>query len=272
MVGRSGRPLALTPSADSGRPRGATTLKEKVTRKFLTVLVLGAFCFGAVSLAGAGESVQTEQAKVSPKKLPKKGKKNIKLKNTITTFNAPGSNQPKSANRTILDLGKQIKVNVKAAKFCKTDAAGLELAPTTADAVAACGKKSQVSLNKGSSAVVTVGGVGEIPVEVTAFNENGKKLLLYSKPSGSFSGINASILVGKLKKSKSGKKYGQTLDVSIPPLAAGAISLFEVTIKKGSYLKAKCKPKKIHFKAKTFFTDGSSTVDTDAFKCKPKKK
>jgi hypothetical protein len=240
-------------------------------RKLLAIGIVGALCFGAVSLAGAGEDVQTEQAKVLPKKLPKKHKKNIKLKNTITTSNAPGSNQPKSAKRTILDLPKQIKVKPRSVKKCKTNAAGLELAPTTADAVKACGKKSRVSKNKGSSAIVTVGGVGEIPVKVTAFNENGKKLLLYSKPSGSFSGINASILVGKLKRSKSGRKYKKALDVSIPPLAAGAISLFKVTIKKGKYLRAKCKPKRMHFRAKTVFTDGSKTVDKDVHKCKRKR-
>ena len=54
-------------------------------------------------------------------------------------------------------------------------------------------------------------------------------------------------------------------------LAAGAISFFEVTIKKGKFLKAKCRPKKMHFRAKTVFTDGTKTVDKDKFKCKQKK-
>ncbi len=240
-------------------------------RKYLAVALAGVIAFGVVSIATAGESVQTEVGKVKPKKLPKKGRKNVKLKNTITTFNAPGEMQPKSAKRTILDLPKQIKVKRKSVKFCKTNASGLGLAATTSDAKKACGRKSQVSKDKGSSAVVTVAGVGEIDVEVTAFNESGKKLLLFSKPVGSFSSLPASILVGKLKKSKSGKKYKKALDVTIPPLAAGAISFFEVTIKKGKFLKAKCRPKKMHFRAKTVFTDGTKTVDKDKFKCKQKK-
>ncbi|MGB2851998.1 MAG: hypothetical protein WBC01_10070 [Solirubrobacterales bacterium] len=240
-------------------------------RKYLAVALAGVIAFGVVSIATADESVQTEEGKILPKKLPKKGSKNVKLKNTITTFNAPGEMQPKSASRTILDLPKQIKVNLKSVKFCKTNASGLGLAATTSDAKKACGSKSQVSKDKGSSAVVTVAGVGEIDVEVTAFNESGKKLLLFSKPVGSFSSLPASILVGKLKKSKSGKKYKKALDVTIPPLAAGAISFFEVTIKKGKFLRGKCKPKKMHFRAKTFFTDGTTTVDKDMSKCKPKK-
>ncbi len=44
-----------------------------------------------------------------------------------------------------------------------------------------------------------------------------------------------------------------------------------MTINKPGYLKAKCKPKKMQFQAKTFFKDGSTTTDTDVQKCKPKK-
>jgi hypothetical protein len=245
-------------------------------RKPLTVFVLAAFGLGAVGLAGADESVQIEEAKVKPKKLPKKGRKNIKLRNTITTFDAPGTMQPKSANRTVLDLPKQIKVKPNAVKRCKTNAAGLELAATASDAVKACGKRSQVSKNRRSTAEVRVDqGASpplEIPVQVLAFNENGRKLLLFSKPQAPFAGIPASILVGKLKKSRSGKKYGKALDVTIPPLAAGAISFFEVTVKKGKYLRGKCKPKRMHFRAKTFFDDGTTTTDKDVHKCKPKRK
>ena len=228
----------------------------------------------ASGFAVADESVQTEQAKVKPGKLPKKGNKNVKLINTITTADAPGTFQPPKATRTILDLPKQIKVNTKSAKYCKTDADGLNSAATVSDAKKACGTKSQVSSDKGSSAQVRVGsavGATTIDVDVVAFNEKGKKLLLYSKPTGAFSGIAASILVGKLKKSKSGGAYKQALDVSIPPLAAGAISFFEVTINKRGYLKAKCKPKKMKFQATTFFEGGSKTSDTDVQKCKVKK-
>ena len=245
-------------------------------RKFLALIIVGAFSLGVVSFAIAGEETQTENGKVTPNKLSKKKPQNVKFVNTIVTFPEADTGQPKSAERTILDLPKQFKINNKKVAYCKTDEAGLESAATTEDAVAACGSKSQVSDPKGSSAQVMIGrGPGADPiiidVEVTAFNENGNKMLLYSKPTGDASGIPASILVGKLKKSKSGKKYDKTLDVSIPPLAAGAISFFEVTIKKSKYIQAKCKPKKLQWQAQTFFTDGTDTTDTATQKCKPKK-
>ncbi len=63
----------------------------------------------------------------------------------------------------------------------------------------------------------------------------------------------ASVLIGKLKKSHAGKQYGQALDVTIPPLAAGAISVFKVTIPKSKYVQAKCKSKKIPVQATTYF-------------------
>jgi hypothetical protein len=210
----------------------------------------------------------------------------VKLINTIKTFDDPALNQPPSANRTILDLPKQMKFNLKSVKRCKTDAAGLEGAATVADAKKACGKKSVVSKDNGSTAKVTValpgGAQTVINVDVVAFNENGKKLLLYSKPTGAYSGIAASILVGKLKKfgkvkgrpagTKNGKPYRQSLDVSVPPLAAGAISLFKVTVKNGKFIQAKCKPKKMRFQATTFFDNAPTTSDKYTHKCKPKKK
>ncbi len=256
-------------------------------RKYLTLAIVGALSFGLIAnFATAGEETQTEVAKIKPKKLPKKNRKNIKLINTITTFNASGTNQPPKGERTVLDLPKQFKFNTDKIKKCKTDQAGLGLAAQTSDAIAACGKKSLVSDPKGSSAVVRVGTANpndtpsEIPVEVSAFNEKGKVLLLYSKPVGNFSGIPASILVGKLKKSNkikgrpSGqnlKPFKESLDVTIPPLAAGAIAFFEVTIKKSKYIQARCKPKKMTWQATTFFTDAPPSSDTHTQKCKVKR-
>jgi hypothetical protein len=179
-----------------------------------------------------------------------------------------------------------MRFNTGGIKKCKTTAAGLQAAATTDDAIKACGKKSLVTKASGSEAEVTVSqGAGAAPlildVEVSGFNEDGKKLLLFAKPTGAAAGIPASILVGKLKKfakvkgrpagTTNGKPYKESLDVSIPPLAAGAISLFKVTIPKSAkYVKAKCKPKKMRFQATTFFTDGTNTADTTIHKCKPK--
>jgi hypothetical protein len=253
-------------------------------RKYLALAIAGALSIGVVSFASADESVQTEEAKVKPTKFSKKKHKPVTLINTITTVNDPATGQPPSANRTVLDLPKQMRFNTKNTPKCKTDVAGLAAAGTTDDAIKACGKKSVVTDAKGSPAEVTVGDPINIvlDIQVTGFNEDGKKLILFAKPTGSAAGIPASILLGKLKKAskikgrpaeaKNTKPYGESLDVTIPPLAAGAISLFKVKIpKSANYVQAKCKPKKMQWQATTFFDDGSTTTDTDTQKCKPKK-
>jgi len=244
-------------------------------KRYLAFALAGAIGLSAVSLAVADESVQTETAKVKPTKLSKKKYQNIKLINTINTFNKPGTFQPPKGVRTVVDWPKQLKFNTSAVPFCKTDASSLGLTATTEEAIAACGKKSVVSDPKGSTAEVTVGGATmvatTIDVQVTAFNESGKQLILYAKPIGAAAQLPANILIGKLKKSKAGKKYGKALDVTIPPLAAGAISFFEVTVKKSKYIQAKCKPKKMTFQATTFFSDAPTSSDTHTVKCKPKK-
>ena len=249
-------------------------------RKILALVLTGAFALGMVSMAQAGEETQSEVFKAKPTKQSKKKPGNISLVNTITTFNKPGTNQPPKGTRTVVDWPKDWVFNTDKVPYCKTDAAGLQNAPTTQDAKAACGPKSQVSSDAGSSAQVRVGNpVGsptEIPVDVLAFNEKGKKLYLYSKPSGVFSGIAASILVGKLKKTskvnlnRPSGPYKQSLDVTIPPLSAGAISFFEVTIPKSVYIQAKCTKKKWQTQATTVFSDAPTTSDTHVVKCKKK--
>ncbi len=153
-------------------------------------LILGRSRDDAVAsgFAVADESVQKEQAKVKPGKLPKKGRKKIKLINTITTFDAPGTFQPQKAKRTILDLPKQIKVNTKAAKYCKTDERTCGR-PHASQPRRSLRQEVAGLIDSGSSAQVRVGsavGATVIPVDVVAFNEKGKKLLLYSKPTGTF--------------------------------------------------------------------------------------
>ena len=243
-------------------------------KKILALALTCAVAFGVVSLAQAGEETQKEEFTIKPTKLSKKTPQNIKFVNTITTFDLPnGSNQPPKATRTVLDLPKQFKINNKKFAYCKTDEGGLGAAPTVAAAKQACGSKSVVSDDAGSFAQVRVGsptGATTIDVDVVAFNENGNKLLLYSKPKGAFSGIAASILVGKLKDSQSGSAYGKALDVSIPPLAAGAISLFKVTIPKSKYIQAKCKGKTLKAQATTTFSNAPKSSDTHSVKCKPK--
>lgn len=243
-------------------------------KKILALALTCAIAFGVVSLASAGEETQKEEFTIKPTKLSKKTPQNIKFVNTITTSDLPdGSNQPPKATRTVLDLPKQFKVNNKKFDYCKTDETGLNQAATVADAKQACGSKSIVSDDAGSNAQVRVGspaGATTIDIDVVAFNENGNKLLLYAKPNGAFSGIAASVLVGKLKDSKAGSAYGKSLDVTIPPLSAGAISLFKVTFPKSKYIQAKCKPKTLKLQTTTTFSNAPTSSDTHSVKCKVK--
>ena len=252
-------------------------------RKILALVLTGALVLSMAAVANAGEETQKEEFTVSPKKLPAKKHKNIQFVNTITTPDDESLGQPPSAYRTVLDLPKQFKINNKKVPYCKTDAAGLNGAATTDDAKAACGTKSQVSSDAGSTAVVRTN-LGPpfdvIDVQVLAFNENGNQLLLYSKPTGANDFVPASVLVGKLKKTSSIKDvkrpsgpYKQSLDVAIPELAAGAIAFFEVTIPKSKYIQSKCKPKKLTAQATTLFNTGSvpQSSDSHSVKCKVKK-
>jgi hypothetical protein len=245
-------------------------------KKVLALVLMGAVAFGIAGIASAGEETQDVEFKISPTKLSKNKPQNIKWVVSLTTFDrTDGSNQPPSAQRTVLNLPKQFKLNNRDWPYCKTDELGLQQAPTVEDAKAACGKKSVVSVDSGSMAEVTVGDANpdhviKIDVDVVAFNEKGDRIYLYSKPTGVFSGISASILVGKLKDSKAGSAYKKALDVDVPPLSAGAISFFQVTIAKSEYIQAKCKPKKLQLEATQYFSNAPPTTDTPSVKCKPK--
>ena len=77
------------------------------------------------------------------------------------------------------------------------------------------------------------------------------------------------MLVGKLKKGPKG--YGDQLDVTIPPLLAGAISRFTTTVKSGKYVQARCKSKYQKWQAITKYKNHADHGRL-ATKCKQKKK
>lgn len=237
-------------------------------RKYLALALAGALAFGVVTFATADESIQTIETKITPKKLDKKKFKGVKLFTDVETFSANETEQPPKAYRTVVDFAKNMRFNTKAAPNCKVNEAGLENT-STEQAKQACGKKSIVSL-KGSKAEVIIDtgtGVTKLPILVTAFNGK-KKNTIYLHSRAQTVPI-TSVLVGKLKKSKA--PYGKKLDVTIPPLAAGAISNFEVVVKKGTYVQARCKSKTNKFRATTFYHDHPKTVDEFTSKCTQKK-
>ena len=89
---------------------------------------------------------------------------------------------------------------------------------------------------------------------VTAFNGHEKNTLFLHSRADSVN--NTSVLVGKLKTGKKAPKgYGNQLDVTIPPLLAGAITRFTTTVKNGKYVQARCKTKNEKWQAITMFDE-----------------
>lgn len=251
-------------------------------RKIFALVITGALAIGLVSFAGADEEVQTIQASISPKKLSKKKFKPVTLVTDVTTLvdrrDDPNTDQPPSADQTLVDFPKNMKFDTGAVPRCKVDAAGLE-GTSTEEAKAACGEESQVSVDGDSFAHVTVDSnpsqpdsvVFGVDVDVTAFN--GKEtdtIYLHSKPTGSAQGLAPTILVGKLKDSPEGAPYGKRLDVTVPDLAAGAIDDFVVKVKAGKYVQSRCKSKTNTFQATTNYENHVQTSDTFTTKCKRK--
>ena len=249
-------------------------------RKYVILAVVALASMVMASFASA-DDIQSIDAKVTPTKLDKKKYKPAKLLIDIKTKNNSGaatnSDQPPSADRTVVDFAKNLKITTKAAPNCAGSEAQLQNT-TTDQAKDICGKKSIVSVASGTSAHVTVDSNPAlpnsaslpVPVVVTAFNGTAKNTLYLHARAESVN--TTSVLVGKLKKGSS--PYGYSLDVTIPPLLAGAIDDFKVTVKAGKYIQARCKSKKNPFQATTFFENwsgGPKASDTTQTKCKQKK-
>lgn len=237
----------------------------------LAVVAIGALLVANFSTAAPGDQ-QTITTKLTPTKLSKKKFSPAKIFVDIETADndAPGAaipNQPPSATRTIVDFPTNMKFDTKAVPNCKGTEAQLQNT-TTDQAIDICGKDSIVSVPT-TDAHVTVGGatVTPVPIVVTAFNgEKANQIFLHAKATTL---PVTSVLVGKLVKAPSG--YGTSLDVTVPPLLAGAIDSFRTTVKSGKYVQARCKSKTNKFQARTTYTNHDSTTATFESKCSQKK-
>ncbi len=252
---------------------------------FATVLAL----VSALVITGIAKAddIQSITANLTPAKRDKKKYKPAKIYVEIltkdNTTDPVHPNQPPSAYNTKVNFPSNAKFDPKAVPRCKVTEA--ELQNTTSDqAVSLCGNKAVVSKGSnlpsdppgrnhatGTSAWVTADFgvvVGQIPVQVTAINGHDKNTLFLHSYAPSAN--NTSVLVGKLKKGPKG--YGNQLDVTIPPLLAGAISRFTTTVKKGKYVQARCKSKNEKWQAISKYDNHSTTSDDYKSKCKQKKK
>ncbi len=247
-------------------------------RKYAAFALTAFLSLVCASYAFARDDIQTIKARVTPSKLDANEFKNAKIAIDIRTVAddelSPALDQPPSATRTQVDFPKNLKFNTKAAPNCKVSSSSL-FNTTTTTAVGLCGKKSIVSLSSGTRAEVQIDPAPTtpgstpliVPVQVTAFNGKEKNALYLHARADSVN--NTTLLIGKLKKGPKG--YKTTLDVSIPPLLAGAISDFQTTVKSGGYVQARCKQKSATYQARTTYENHPSTEATSVVKCKQKK-
>ncbi|MEZ5155416.1 MAG: hypothetical protein R2718_04820 [Solirubrobacterales bacterium] len=257
-------------------------------RKSLIAAVAVIVAALALPSIGQADPIQSITANLTPAKRDKKKFKPAQIYVEILT--GPNSDdptnpeQPPSAYNTKVNFPKNAKFDPKAVSKCKASEA--ELQNTTTDqAKDLCGNKAIVSKGSkvptgpehttGTSAWVTVDlpGAGTtlgVPVVVTAFNGSQKDTLFLHSRADSVN--NTSVLVGKLKTGKKAPKgYGSQLDVTIPPLLAGAISRFTTTVKSGKYVQARCKTKNEKWQAISSYDNHPKTTDDYTSKCKQKK-
>lgn len=234
-------------------------------KKILTIAFTGVIFFASINSANADEAVQKEEFTISPTTLRWVPQTNVGFVNTITTSNlgsGPNPEQPPSATRTVLDLPAQFKINNTAFPYCDVQEIQLQNT-TTVQAKDLCGSGSIVSDDAGTSGRIIVDLPGadtklDVPLDLTMFNEEGSKLLIHMRAD---SVNNTSVFVGKLMDSTAGSAYGKALDITIPPLLAGAISLFKLTIPESGYIQASCNPTTLKAQATTTFENAPTTTD-----------
>ncbi|HEU4803018.1 MAG TPA: hypothetical protein VFS73_07570 [Solirubrobacterales bacterium] len=255
-------------------------------RKLLIAAVAAVVTALALPSIGQADDIQSITANLTPAKRSKKKFKPAKIYVEILTKplgSGPNPEQPPSAFNTKVNFPKNAKFDPKAVPRCKGTEAQLQNT-TTEKAKQVCGNKSIVSKGSttptgpehttGTSAWVTVDLPGPnttlgVPVVVTAFNGTKKNTLFLHSRADSVN--NTSVLVGKLKTGKKAPKgYGSQLDVTIPPLLAGAISRFTTTVKSGKYVQARCKTKSEKWQAITSYDNHAQTTDDYVSKCKQK--
>jgi hypothetical protein len=244
---------------------------------WVLALVVALVCtaIGIASPAGARSpsttNVQSIVVKVKPKKLPKNERVPISI--DVNVFaKSPDGTTPNATSRALVDFDKNVKFQQKGFPTCNPDQFGSQ--STTQDVKSACPD----AIVGSGSATVDLGALTGIHADTIGAAVKGNKVLLhsYTQQAGGVP------LVGKFKKSTGGKKYGQTLDTIVPPLAGGAgvLTQFQLKTDKISYpykhkkraiVSAKCKHKKMRFQAR--FTDefGHTAVGKTTVKCKPKK-
>jgi hypothetical protein len=245
-------------------------------RKHLVWVLALAVAIGAAGIAW-GAVTETMQGSVSPKKLPKKKAKPVKLRIASSARDASDpSARPSPSTVVNYDLDKDIKIFTTGLKTCNPNSIS---SSSTAQANQKCGK-ARISVpgtvpwggagNPLNSAVVRTP-VGDIPAVVTAFAGQNQTIVVHTVNSVT----GTTVLVAKVKKGPAG--YGKTISAPTPPLAGGTATLidFTTTIKKRFFYRGKkrsvvsssCRDKKIKFQVRSSRQDGTTASDTAVQTC-----
>ena len=192
----------------------------------------------------------------------------------------------------MVDFPRDFAFRTRGVPQCDPNSPGFGTS-TTAAAVAACGP-SQIRTGRANLA----GAVAGVTAVVTAFNGTTPAgfptVLLHSRTTAG----TTTVLIGTLRVSDQGTKFGNVLDVVVPILPLGfVITKFETTIPKKVvkkavkkkvnprtgkvirkakpaqfYISARCSTNTWDFQARSTYTDGvPSTVASTTAACKAKK-
>jgi hypothetical protein len=251
------------------------------------VLALGltlALGISGVALGGgtaASENVSEVTGQVSGKAKPKFDKKKFKKTSLFTQvqtdYGTPTGDDTVHSEQVHIDFGKNLKIKTGVVPRCTANTSLM----TTDEARDACASsmigdgQARAHIFDGDATPLNFN-----DFEVTVFNGPGNNQLILHAFSPTLTGGvvgpgNPAVIVGDIVKSPAGKKYGKRLavnDVSDVQSDLGGLYFFNATIKKGKYIQARCKAKKMLWRATWVYDDGSSDTDTFSQKCKRKKK
>lgn len=234
------------------------------SKRYLIGAVVAVLVASVAAVAIGAPANQTIDVIVGGKAKPKFDKKKFKkTKIDVTTATFDEANPdgiPPKANKAVIKFDKKnIKFDTKAAPTCLPN----QIENTTTEAAkAACGP-AQVGSGSAIASLSFGGARQDFNAVVTAFNRgDGKGILLHSRVVPPLN--TTVVLLGSIR--------GTTLSVDIPPLAGGtgAIAEFKTVVKKGKYVQARCKNKKIKTNSTFYFNDADPASATDKQKCKQK--
>jgi hypothetical protein len=241
----------------------------RIRRRYAAIFAVAAI--GALAAAGAALAITNNSSSAnftfSPSKVPKTSFKSGELLvHTHTDFAKPGDKANGGfVKRVQLFLDSDFKFNTGAAPICNKSLANTN----EAQAISKCGSSL---IGKGKATATSTSGAN-IPGCVLAFNGpksgGNPTLILHSRfvmascanPSSNTSGSVDALLSGVIKPAnKSG--FGKMLDVANIDTQPLPLKDFTVTVKKGSYVQAKCSSSPWKVQTKFTYSGSGQAPDT----------